>query len=559
MNDTSMELLPQRLLRRCRMPAVAQPDGKPRSKLVDSSGLALSGRRLLTAALVLKRVLARKYLAQDEQHVGVLLPPSVGGALANVSLTLMRRVAINLNYTLSADGLNHCIRAAEIKHVLTSRQVIDKLGVKLDAEPIFIEDLKAEATKLDKAVGAFQANVLPLSLLERQLGLHKIQKDDLLTIVFTSGSTGEPKGVMLTHGNIASNTAAIAEAVNIRNADVLLGILPFFHSFGYTATLWLPLTQPPAAVYHYNPLDAREIGRLAEKHGMTILMSAPTFLRSFIKRVKPEQFSHLNLVVVGAEKLPADLNESFRERFGVECSEGYGTTELSPVVSVNVPPDRATSTRGSKFGSVGQTLPGITAKVIDPDTGTTRPTGEEGLLLISGPNVMAGYFKQPDKTAELISDGWYNTGDFARLDEQGYIEITGRQSRFSKIGGEMVPHLRVEEILQKAVTQAELPTGGETDEQPAAEPESIAALADVKLVVTSVPDAKKGERLIVLHRELQKISREDLLKTLESAGIPNLWIPDRDAFFQVEDIPMLGSGKLDLKSIKELAAECVSR
>ncbi len=526
------DLIPaRRFLRQCKK-------DWSRIKVADSSGLELSGGRLLMGSLAMRRALLREVLAQDEPHIGVLLPPSAGAVLANTSIALLGRAAVNLNYTLSNDDLNYCIRQAGIKHVLTSRRLMDKLGFDLKAEAVYLEDLKTRITKLDK-LRALAAAHLPAGVLERLLGLTKLRPDDLLTIIFTSGSTGEPKGVMLSQRNIGSNTLAVDQTVHLREEDVLLGVLPFFHSFGYTGTMWLPLTLSPRAVYHFNPLDGREVGNLCGKYDVTILMAAPTFLRTYLKRCPLEQLKSLNLVITGAEKLPRDLCESFREKFGVEPSEGYGTTELSPVVSVNVPADRLGpgSPLGTKLGSVGRTIPGVSAKVVDPDTGEDLGINKEGLLLISGPNVMSGYYKQPKKTAEVLKAGWYNTGDFARIDEEGFIHITGRQSRFSKIGGEMVPHLKIEEIL----------AGLLCDDQDCEE-----GVPEIRVAVTSVADSKKGERLIVVHKPMS-LPIDEVVKKLAESGLPNLWIPDARSFLEVDQIPILGTGKLDLKALKQLA------
>ena len=526
------ELIPaRRFIRQCKK-------DWSRIKVADSTGLELTGGRLLCGSLAMRQVLLRDVVSKDEPHIGILLPPSAGGILANTSISLMGRVAVNLNYTLSNSDLNLCIREAGIKHVLTSRRLMEKLGFELEAEAVYLEDVKAKITKLDK-LRAIIAAKLPAALLERRLGLTRIQPDDLMTIIFTSGSTGEPKGVMLTQRNIGTNTLAVDQTVHLREEDVLLGVLPFFHSFGYTGTMWLPLTLSPRSVYHFNPLDGREVGRVCEKYAVTILMAAPTFLRTYLKRCTPEQMKSLNLVITGAEKLPRDLCDSFREKFGVEPSEGYGTTELSPVVSVNVPKDRLgpNSPLGTKLGSVGRTLPGIKAKVIDPDTHEDLGVNKEGLLLISGPNVMAGYFRQQKKTAEVLKEGWYNTGDFARIDEEGFIHITGRQSRFSKIGGEMVPHVKIEEIL----------AGILCDDQECEE-----GVPEIRVAVTSVSDPKKGERIIIVHKPMS-MSIDQVLKKLAEAGLPNLWIPDAKSFLEVDQIPILGTGKLDLKALKQLA------
>ncbi|WP_166820128.1 AMP-binding protein [Thalassoroseus pseudoceratinae] len=532
-------VLSRRFLRKCR-------EAKSRRKVADSTGVELSGGRLLAASIVLGRILKRSFLSDDEKHVGVLVPPSVGGVLANTSLTLLNRVAVNLNYTLTNEAVNDCIRRAKIKHVITSRKVLKKCGFELDAELIFIEDLRKQAKKADKLTAFLQAFVLPIPIVERQLGLHRVQPDDLLTILFTSGSTGVPKGVMLSHRNVSSNTLGVGAIADIRADDMLVGILPFFHSFGYTATLWLPLTLDAAAAYHFSPLEAREIGRLFETYGGSILMSAPTFLRSYLKRWKPEQVKQLSLVIVGSEKMPSDLTDAFREKFGVEPSEGYGATELSPVVSVNIPENRLTqnSSAGTRLGSVGRPLPSVQAKVVDPESFADRGIGEEGLLLISGPNVMQGYYEDDDRTSKVVLDGWYVTGDFARIDNEGYIEITGRQSRFSKIGGEMVPHERIEKLLQQAVSTA-TETVAESDDDDDLIP-------NLMIAVSSAPDAKRGERLIVFYRE-NPLSPEELICHLHEHDLPNLWIPDREAFIPVEEIPILGTGKLDLRRLKELA------
>ena len=525
-----MPIPPVRFLEQCRAAG-------PRIKVADSVGQELSGKDLLLRTMIARRVLERESFAPDEKNIGIFLPPSVGGCIANRAVSLSRRVACNLNYTLTDETLNYCVKAAGIKHVLTSRMFLAKRPFKLEgAEFVYIDELKDKVTKLDKAVVGVQALALPLGLLKRVLGLHKVKPDDLLSIIFTSGSTGEPKGVMLSHHNVASNIEAVDQLLHLDPKDGMLGILPFFHSFGYTASMWLPMCFEPRGIYHFNPLDAKTIGKLAEKYQATILMATPTFLKSYIKRVEKEQFKTLDIVVVGAEKLPLDLAEHFKEKFGILPSEGYGTTELSPVAAVNIPDHRSSDVhqKGTKLGTVGRPMPGIAAKVVDAETWQDLGINKEGLLLIKGPNVMVGYLNHPEKTAAVIRDGWYNTGDFAKLDEEGFIEITGRQSRFSKIGGEMVPHILIEEHLTRL-------TEDPTDED-----------AEIRLAVTAVPDESRGERLVVLHKPLKR-PVPDILKGLSGLGLPNLWLPGTDSFYEVEKIPMLGTGKLDLKGLKELA------
>ena len=379
---------------------------------------------------------------------------------------------------------------------------------------------------------AAAAWLVPVACLERWLGLTKVRDDELMTIIFTSGSTGRPKGVMLTHRNIGSNIEAVDQLVRLAPEDVLLGILPLFHSFGYTVTMWTVLSLPPKGIYHFNPLEAREVGKLCRKHGATIMVTTPTFVRSYLRRCEREDFATLDVVFAGAEKLTSELADAFEERFGVRPVEGYGATELSPVVAGNCPPSRAVSQAraGVKEGTIGRPLPSVIVKIVDLESGADLGPNREGMLWVSGPGVMKGYYGRPELTAEVLRDGWYVTGDVATIDEEGFIRITGRISRFSKLAGEMVPHVRVEEAIREIL-------GYEEDE--------------LKVAVMAVPDPKKGERLVVLYTELGQ-RPEQICRAL-AGRLPPLWVPSPDSFCQVEAIPVLGTGKLDLSRLKELA------
>ena len=527
----------RRFIRQCRL-------AWNRTKVADSAGTELTGGKLLISSLAFHALLTGKILKPDVPFVGLLLPPSVGGVLANTALTLAGKVTVNLNYTLTDDAANFCIRQAGIKQILTSRAFIEKRPMKLDAELVYLEDLKPQITGTDKAKAFALAKLMPIGMLMRRLGLDRIKADDPFTVIFTSGSTGEPKGVVLSQHNIASNVDAVTELMRLTSSDRLMGVLPFFHSFGFTITMWLPLSADPSTVFHFNPLDARTVGSLIEKYKCTILAATPTFLRSYLKRCTVEEMKSLNLVIVGAEKLPDDLRLAFKDKFGFEPTEGYGTTEMSPVASFNIPESRMGAEAklhvGTKNGTVGRVIPGCAAAVFHPDTGAMLGANQEGLLKIKGPNIMLGYLNQPEKTAELIRDGWYNSGDMAKIDEDGFISITGRLSRFSKIGGEMVPHILIEQEIAKILEE------DQSDE------------LDVLCAVTAVPDPKKGERLIVLHKPMKKSVRE-IMDRLQAAGLPNLFIPSADGFILVDKIPMLGTGKLDLQAVKQLALERCQR
>lgn len=527
----------RRFIRQCRL-------GWKRRKVADSAGTELTGGHLLTGALAFRKLLVSGILKPECRFVGVLVPPSVGGVLANTSLTLANKVTVNLNYTLKEDVINYCIREAGVKQIITSRAFMEKRPMKLDAELVYLEDLKKQISGAGRAIAFATAKLMPSGIMAWWLGLDRVRADDPMTVIFTSGSTGQPKGVLLSQHNIGSNLDAVNQLMQLTSRDVLLGVLPFFHSFGFTVTMWLPLCADPGAVFHFNPLDARTVGSLTEKYKCTILTATPTFLRSYLKRCTTDEMKSLNLAIVGAEKMPDELRIAFKEKFGFEPTEGYGTTEMSPVASFNIPEsrmgDEGGRDSGTRHGTVGRVIPGCAAAVFDPDTGEKLGANQEGLLKIKGPNIMLGYLNHPDKTAEAIVDGWYNSGDMAVIDDDGFIRITGRMSRFSKIGGEMVPHILVEQEIAKVLE------------------EDLADEAEIVCAVTSVADEKKGERLIVLHKPMKKTVRE-VTDRLQAAGLPNLFIPSSDSFIQVDHIPLLGTGKLDLRGIKDLALELCGR
>jgi acyl-[acyl-carrier-protein]-phospholipid O-acyltransferase/long-chain-fatty-acid--[acyl-carrier-protein] ligase len=338
-----------------------------------------------------------------------------------------------------------------------------------------------------------------------------------------------PKGVMLSHSNIVSNIEGICQVIQFTKKDRIMGILPLFHSFGFTATIWLPLLAGFGVVYHPNPTDAKTIGETVQKHQATLLISTPTFYAGYLRRCSREEFASLRYAIAGAEKLREQIARGYKEKYGIDLLEGYGCTELAPVVSVNIPDviDGGEKQIGHKPGSVGHPIPGVAVKVIDPDTELPLACGQEGLLLVKGPNCMLGYLGEPELTAQVFRNEWYVTGDIATIDEDGFIRITDRMSRFSKIGGEMVPHVRIEEVINEV-------------------------LGSAASVVTALPDEQRGEKLIAFYTH-NGISRDELWDRLNESALPKLWIPKRENLFSLESIPLLGSGKIDLKQIKALA------
>jgi acyl-[acyl-carrier-protein]-phospholipid O-acyltransferase/long-chain-fatty-acid--[acyl-carrier-protein] ligase len=279
------------------------------------------------------------------------------------------------------------------------------------------------------------------------------------------------------------------------------------------------------------------VGRLCRQHRVTLLETTPTFLKLYLKRCEPSQFSSLKAVFVGGEKLPLDVARACADKFGVVPTEGYGTTELAPLAIANVPENRRRSELRqptSKLGTVGRPLPGVSAKIVDVETGRDLGANQMGLLFIRGDNVMQGYLNDPRQTAAVLRDGWYNTGDLARIDDDGFVEIAGRQSRFSKIGGEMVPHVAIEEALESLV-------GDGSDS------------GELHFGVTAVPDENRGERLVVLHTPLCRKISDLLAELVERKDVPRLWIPDERDFVEVAEIPRGPMGKLDLGALNKMA------
>jgi acyl-[acyl-carrier-protein]-phospholipid O-acyltransferase/long-chain-fatty-acid--[acyl-carrier-protein] ligase len=495
--------------------------------------------KALAGAMCLARTL--RPVLGDTPMVGVWLPPGLGGVLVNVALALLGKTSVNLNYTSAPEGIRSALRQCGAKHVLTARRFTARMPLDpgADVEAVFLEDLLPRVTRWQRLRAFLAVLLLPAWVLDRwvlRLGRHS--GADVATVIFSSGSTGEPKGVMLTHGNVAANVESMVLATGLDRRDRALGVLPFFHSFGYTVTLWAPLQVGASAVYHADPRQAREIGELCRAHRCTIYLSTATFLRFCLLKSGPDDFASLRILVCGAEKLPQSLAQEFRRRFGVLPLEGYGCTELAPAAAVNLPDEElngCTVVR-NRPGSIGPPLPGCAARIVHPETLEPLPDGEEGLLLVAGANVMRGYLGRPDLTAQAVRDGWYVTGDVGRIDADGFVTLTGRLSRFAKVGGEMVPLEKIEEELHEVLNTSE----------------RVCA-------VTCVPDDARGERLVVLHLSTNGLSVREWWGRLSGRGLPTLWLPAERDFYAVPELPLLGSGKVNLKAVKEMALALARR
>jgi acyl-[acyl-carrier-protein]-phospholipid O-acyltransferase/long-chain-fatty-acid--[acyl-carrier-protein] ligase len=503
-----------------------------RTAVIDGfDGTTLSRGKLLGAAIALGRYLKKTY---PEKRIGIVLPPGKGAVVANLAATLAGKVPVNLNFTSARESIESAIAQAELRTIISA----SALAKRLDDFP-----WTPQRAQLDEVLPKMKATILvwwilalllPSRLLARLLELPRTGDRDEAVLLFTSGSSGKPKGVVLSHRNLLGNVSQFAAILDARKDDLILATLPFFHSFGCTVTLWYPMVEGVRILTFPSPLETAKIANLIEHHKATLILAAPTFLRGYLRKAEPHQLRSVRLTITGAEKLPLDLAEAFEKRFGKHVFEGYGLTETSPVVSVNLPEPKP-SKRGesvqpsNRVGSTGRMAPGIAAHIRDPETDRKLSLLESGMVWFRGPNIFERYLNDPERTAEVLHDGWFKSGDLGRFDEDGFLYIEGRLSRFSKIGGEMVPHEAVEQRINNSL--------------------GISGEADRVIALVGVPDAAKGEALVLL--SAINIDLQKLRANLTEAGVPNLWIPK--SIRRIEAIPVLASGKLNLTRCKELA------
>ncbi len=510
-----------------------------RLAIADALTGTLSNHRLLTSVICFSRLI--KHYSK-EQNVGLLLPTSNAGAIANMATIVCGKTTVNLNFTASREVLQAAVSQAHIKTIYTSRKFMEKLtkkGIVLnnaftDSRVIYMEDLKGEISAIARLRTLMAVILLPAGLL-KLLYCRQVDINMPAAILFSSGSESTPKGVMLSHRNIMTNLKQISDTLNTQDTDVVMANLPLFHAFGLTVTTFMPLVEGIPTICHPDPTDAVNIAKAIAKYRATIFCGTSTFFRLYTKnpRIHPLMFESLRIVVAGAEKLSADVRDAFKLKFNKDIYEGYGATETAPVASVNIPDALDVNywsvQLGNKPGTVGMPLPGTSFRIVDPDSLAALATGVEGLILICGCQVMLGYLGDAAKTHEVITllDGkrWYKTGDKGRLDEDGFLTIVDRYSRFAKLGGEMISLTAVEEAARAALNQPEL-----------------------ELVAVNLPDAKKGEKIVLMIT--QKIALTEIKKAMLAADVNPLMIPV--GISVVDEIPKLGSGKTDFKLAKQL-------
>jgi acyl-[acyl-carrier-protein]-phospholipid O-acyltransferase/long-chain-fatty-acid--[acyl-carrier-protein] ligase len=492
----------------------------------------LSRGKLLGAAAAFSRYLRKEF---PDERIAIVLPASKGSMVANLAVMLANKIPVDVNFTIGRAANESCCRRANLRVAISATPFIERVKDFPWPERVLKLDELLPPMKRQIVLWWIISMILPARLLLWLLNIPKKGGHAEAVLLFTSGTTGEPKGAVMSHRNVMGNVAQFQELLDAKKTDAILASLPFFHTFGSTVTLWYPLIEGVRIVTYPNPLDAAKCAELIDRYKLTFLLLTPTFLRLYLRKAEPEQLKTLRLIITGAEKLPLDLASHFEERFHKKVYEGYGLTETAPVVSVNLPdpepPNPGDHVQpSSRSGSVGRLAPGIAAEIWEPESDKKLSLYDSGMLWLRGVNIFEGYLHDPKRTAEILRGGWLKTGDVGRFDEDGFLYIEGRLSRFSKIGGEMVPH---EAIEQKIIGLLGL---SGRDERPVA--------------IVGVQDEAKGEALVLL--SAVDIDLAELRKRLQEAGVPNLWIPKH--IQRVEAIPVLASGKLDLKRCQECAA-----
>ncbi len=497
----------------------------------------LSYAKILATAIAFSKFIKAE---TDQPRVAIVLPPGKAGLIANLAVVFAGKTPVNLNFTAGPEAIRSCIRQAGVDRFITADPFVRKISTfpwPPNRDLILIERV-LPALKKKTITWAILSKLLPTAVLGVMLGLNKRRGDDEAALLFTSGSSGEPKGVVLSHRNLLSNVTQFGTRLDLPAGSAILGCLPLFHSFGCTVTLWYPVIEGVNLVTYPSPLETKRLAELIALHQINLFLSTPTFLRGYMKRIDPAQLSSLKLVVTGAEKLPQSLADSFEEKFGIRPQEGYGLTETSPATNVNLPdPEPETDAiilPSSRNGSVGQMLPGLAIRITDPVTEEDVPVNQQGMIWLKGPNVFPGYLGVPKKTTEVLKDGWFRTGDVGRVDDDGFLYIEGRISRFSKIAGEMVPHETVEAAINKVL--------GLDNE------------AERRIAVVGIPDEQKGEAILLLSTIAGPALEQeciDLRYKLLDEGLSSLWCPKH--IVPVSEIPVLASGKLDIKGCEALA------
>jgi len=484
--------------------------------VADDLAGVLTYERLLVGALTL----ARRFKRLPAPNVGLLLPASVACDTALMGLYLAGKLPVVLNWTTGPGNLAHAARTMSLTHVVTSRAFIDRTGIAVEgAQYLFLEDLRQGMGKWELLRTLLRVRLFPGRIARR---IPPVAPDQPAVVLFTSGSERAPKAVPLTHANMISDQRAGIAALGLTRQDSMLGFLPAFHSFGFSATVLLPILAGMRLIHHPDPTDAAGLARKCASYKPTILLGTPTFVSYILARVKPGDLDALRLAVVGAEKCPPALFEEFaRVAPAATLLEGYGITECAPVVAVNGP-------KANRPGSLGKPLPGVEVRVVDLDTDALLPPGQQGMLLVSGPTVFPGYiaFDGPSPFRELDGKRWYVTGDLVRIDADGYIWFAGRLKRFLKAGGEMISLPALEEPFARLYPPTE---------------------SGPRVAVEGI-ETPEGRRIVLFTTE--SLALREANARLQEEGFRG--VMRLDEVRRLEAVPVLGTGKTDYKALRAL-------
>lgn len=478
---------------------------------------ALNRDITFSQALIASLILARRFKNLERGRIGIMLPTGSGGALAVVGALISGLTPVMINYsTGAAKNCKYAQSQCDFKTIITAKALLERVGCEEVQGMVFMEDIMPNLGRFEKIL-AFMKSKLPLGMLKRISGNHDLDKPAV--ILFTSGSEKDPKVVQLTQRNILSNIDSFSDMMDIYEMDHLLAVLPYFHVFGLTINLWTPLCLGMTAIAYANPLDFKIIAKIIKEDKPQLLVGTPLFLEGYARQSQTGDFSSVELAVSGADKCPESLRQLYKEKHELEIFEGYGTTETSPVISVN-PRDK------NKPGSIGVAIPGTEIRIENIDTGADCATGETGKILVRGDGVMSGYLNDIEESHLRLKSGWYDTGDLGYLDGDGFLWHKGRLKRFVKIGGEMISLVMVEETLNNLTPE------------------------DIECCAVELPDAKRGSRIIAVTNKA--IDEQAVIKKL-SDEIPNLALPKK--FVIVDEFPYMGSGKTDFRTLTNIVRE----
>ena len=468
-------------------------------------------------SLIASLMLAEKFKVYKQGFVGVMIPTSAGAMLTTMGLMMSGRVPVMINYsTGAAENCEYAQQKCGFKTIITSRALLEKIGSRIVPGMVFIEDVMTTITAVDKIKAALKSK-MPFNVIKKSLP--KAHEEDNVVILFTSGSEKDPKAVQLTHKNIGANVIDIFKSLKLDDSDIFLGNLPLFHVFGYNTNFWLPLLRGLTVVTYPNPLEYRKIVQIIKEENISLMLGTPVFFHGYLRQSEPGELSSVRIAVAGADKCPDILRDGYKKKHGITLLEGYGCTETSPVISVNLP-------NANKPGSTGKPLPSVKVKIADINTGEELPRGAEGKLLTKGDHIMKGYFDDLEETSLRIKDGWYDTGDMGMMDEDGYVWHRGRLKRFTKIGGEMVSLVKIESVMTELLPP------------------------EADCCVVEIPDYLKGAMIIAA--VTVELDKKEIVKKM-SEQLPNIALPRH--FLVMDELPKMGSGKVDFRGVTEIVKE----